>query len=649
MPQGSLTGTQIATKNYLVFNEFDTMDTQASRLGIVPPRLAWCENLQISNRNELAVVPAPAAAPFASPGGTAVKMWYGFVAGVDAIVIFRADGSMVAVTSAAAVVPVVPAATFSNPDVVIWQANVILVADPTAGYCAITFYPSAPGTPVLSKAGGLSPSITIVNGGSGYSSTPSVSIVGGSGSGAVITAASGVVAGVVTGLFLTAAGTGYQASDILSGNINAAASFTNATPTITMAIANPGWVVPGMAVYDNSTGFVIGTVLTYVGTTLTLNANAAHASAGTNDSLTFSALSITGGGGSNAFATAKQWPILQNFAPTTLAIFAGRVWIAAGRVLSWTGTGGYDDVSSAGAAGTTTINDYDLVHTITALRSLNNFLWIFGDESIKQIGSISVSGAITNFSIVTLSSDTGTTFPQSIASYNRLVLFANNVGIFAVLGSSVQKISNEMDGIFKAIDFSQQLSAALSDISSQRVYCLLVRYIDPVQSRTRSLLLTFQNRQWFVCSQGDNLKCITTAFVNNTVGSVETWGSSGPDLTWLLSTPTLPVSIILQTAATHHGKPMMGKKILRAAVSQLLGSSTGNMNLTIDTENETDAETYALAVSGTPTFQWQRTKGNGTGIYLGMTLKASGLINYRFSAGMIEYQDTTALASKVSA
>jgi len=647
MPQGSLTGTQIATKNYLVFNEFETMDTQASRIGIEPSRLAWCENLQILNKHELGAVPAPAVPGVTYPGKTTVKMWAGFFAGVDAVVSFMSDGSLqVAWNNLLNNEQMAPPGTFSNPDLTIWQQTVFLLADPTAGYCAITVPEPGPTPVVLSKAGSLSPSIKILNGGSGYSSNPSVAINGGSGSGA--TAQAIEVGGSVASVELTAPGTGYQASDILSGTISAAASWTTATPTITMSVANPGFVVNGMAVYDATTGFVIGTVSSYSGTTLTLNANATHASAGSTDAVSFSALSITGGGGSNAFAVAKQWPILQNFAPTTLAIFAGRVWVAAGTVLQWTGTGGYDDVSAAGAAGTTTVNDADLAHKITALRSLNNFLWIFGDESIKQIGSISVSGAITNFTIVTLSSDTGTTFPQSIASYNRLVLFANNVGVFAVLGSSVQKISNEMDGIFSSIDFSQQLAAALNDLSSQRVYVLLVRYIDPLQSRTRSLLLTFQNRQWFVCSQGDGLKAITTAFVNSTAGSVETFGSSGPDVTELLVAKNMPVNIILRTALTHHGKPMMGKKLLRAAVSQIAGNVGGTVTFTLDTENEFDNENYTVAVSGIQGVQWQRTKANGTGIYLGMTLSAS-LYGWRFNAGMIEYQDSTALASKVSA
>jgi hypothetical protein len=74
----------------------------------------------------------------------------------------------------------------------------------------------------------------------------------------------------------------------VAGAVAATATWTTATPNITMA-TNPGWVVPGMNVYDNTNGFQIGTVLTYVGTALVLTANAAHASSGSTDSLQFSA------------------------------------------------------------------------------------------------------------------------------------------------------------------------------------------------------------------------------------------------------------------------------------------------------------------------------------------------------------------------
>jgi hypothetical protein len=55
-----------------------------------------------------------------------------------------------------------------------------------------------------------------------------------------------------------------------------------------------------------------------------------------------------------------------------------------------------------------------------------------------------------------------------------------------------------------------------------------------------------------------------------------------------------------------------------------------------------------VATSGVQSFDWQRTKANGTGVYVGMSLSGS-FHGWRFNAGICEYQDTTALASKVGA
>jgi hypothetical protein len=77
------------------------------------------------------------------------------------------------------------------------------------------------------------------------------------------------------------------------GTLPAGAAFTTSSPSITMAAANPGWVVPGMIITDHSlngpsSGLYVGSVLTYVGASLTLGVNAATASLGAADMLTFS-------------------------------------------------------------------------------------------------------------------------------------------------------------------------------------------------------------------------------------------------------------------------------------------------------------------------------------------------------------------------
>lgn len=581
----SLTSTQTATKEYLVFAGFETMDTHVARVACPPNRLPWCENLQIIGPNQLTAVPAPNTPLTTVAGKTAQKLFYAFIQNVDYEIFCATDGSMYAINLGnGAQTLIAGPGTFSSPDVTAWQSTTLLIADPTAGYAAWN-------THTLSKSGGVSPNIVVTNGGSGYTSGANVAITGGSGAGATATAT--VVGGIVVAITLTNAGSGFLPTDTL-------------TVTITPVA-----------------------------------------------------------GGSGATATAIVWPTFA-VTPTTLAVFAGRVWLAGGRILTWTGVKGFDDAAAADASGSTIIPDSDLVHQVTALRSLNNFLWIFGDNSIKQIGTVSVTGSTTVFSIVTLTSDTGTIYPQTIQSYQRLVLFANGTGVYAVLGSSVQKISEEMDGIFKSIDFSVPPCAALNDINNIRCYLLLVRYVDALQGRTRTLLLTFQSRKWFVCSQGDSLRAMSTAVI---AGSLETFGSSSGDITQLLQNQTGAVSIRLQTALAHHNKPHMGKRALRAAIAQSI-VSTGTVNLTIDTENGAVPEPYNASIpviwlnalgqivqwlnalnqlvtfSGSG-FLFQRTPAAGTGIYLGLTITGS-FYGYSFNNGIIEYQDATVLASKTA-
>ena len=175
---------------------------------------------------------------------------------------------------------------------------------------------------------------------------------------------------------------------------------------------------------------------------------------------------------------------------------ADRVWLGGGRLLQWTGTEGFDDFDAANASGSLDISDADLVHAITALRSYNNYLFIMGDQSVKQIGNLSLNSAgnVTLFTILTLSSDQGTIYPRSCGSFNRVFFFCNSNGVYAVLGSSVQKISDDLDGIFKLIDFTLEPQACIADINNIHHIAWLVRYNDPVASDCDQSLLAVQRQ-----------------------------------------------------------------------------------------------------------------------------------------------------------
>lgn len=444
--------------------------------------------------------------------------------------------------------------------------------------------------------------------------------------------------GISPNIAVTAGGTGYT-----SGATAASSGGSGSGDTYSVQVT--GGIVTGITLLTPGTGFLA------------------------TDTITITITAVSGGSG--ATASAHVWPFLA-VNPTTLAVFLGRVWLGAANVLTYTGTGatyagvGYDDFLSGDASGSTTINDPDLVHEITALRSLNNYLFIFGDASIRQIGTISVSSNTTNFTITTLSSDQGTIYHNSIFSYNRLVAFTNTVGVFAVFGSSVEKISDDMDGIFRLIDFTQPPSAAVDDINNIHCYLLLVRYKDPATG-TRSLILAFMNKKWFVISQGNSLKYI----LNGVIGSVyNAYGTSGSDISPLLADATAEVNIKLQTSLTSHGKPFVGKRTYRYAVAQVVGASS-TMSLLIESENPVNQQiNYNISnvlnfvnnslgalqfvnsgggslnfITNAAGFHYQHGNTEGTsGVYLGMTLTGS-VEDFTLNSLILEYAEGAAFGT----
>lgn len=424
-------------------------------------------------------------------------------------------------------------------------------------------------------------------------------------------------------LIVTAGGSGYVAPPAVtitggSGSGAAASAVISGGSVVALMLTNPG------------IGYKSGDVLTVV---------------------------FAGGGGSGATATAIVWPFVNK--GTTIAVFQGRVWAALGRVITYSGTAGYDDFNPANAAGTSTIADADLVHSITALRNLNNYLFIFGDGSIKQIGNITVSGSATNFAILTLSSDLGTTFKNSIQSYNRLVVFANKVGVYAIFGASVQKVSDDLDGIFQLVDFTQEPVAGLNDIRNLHCYLLLVKYNDPALG-PRSIMCAFTNNKWFVISQGNGLLALCTVSLGATAQS-ETFASSGADVTQLLQDSTTAVAVTARTALTHHGNLVQQKKVIRGGVAAtVLGPVS--MNVTLDSENGSVPYTLPFVVPmswvnnsgqvvafvnnssqvvelGASGFQFPSKMMDGSGKFLGMTITGT-VANYSLNAVAIEYQET---------
>jgi hypothetical protein len=709
---------QRAASKYIVFEQFEKLNTQSVRQALSEKELAWLENLQPISGNNLTTVAAPGTS-LTSISETIVSQFYANIGTVDYIVSFTSAGSGWATNIATAVsTRFAPPGTFTNPDMTVWQSQVILINDPTAGYSAWN------GT-VFVRKGGVSPVLNLLTAGTNYTSAPTVTISGGSGTGATATATIGtpavVAVNVINGgsqygpaplvVFAGGGGTGAAATaaidprgltsltltnsgkyivsagptniiftggggsgaagaiflgfpggafaEVVSVAIQAAGSGYTSAPTVTIT---GGTIFPGptgavatatctvgngavtsITVTAGGGGYTSAPTVSFTGGGSGSGATAASVIGGSGvTALTLTSpgsgylasdvltVSITGGGGSGATATAHVWPFVT--AGTTLAVFAGRVWLGSTRLLTWTGTQGYDDLNAANAAGALTLGDVDLTHAITALRNYNNYLFIMGDQSVKQIGNISVSGSATLFTILTLSSDQGTIYPLSCGSYNRVFMFANTNGIYAVLGSSVQKISDDLDGIFKLVDFTQEPQAALVDMNNIHNIAWLLRYKDPLSSE-RSIMVIFNGKKWFVANQGNSLVTIV-ATSTLASGIVTTYCSSGSDLTPMFGNPNIAVTFKIQSSLTHHGNAVQRKKVNHASVA--VTGPTGGGSITVEVDTDNGVQTYTPnVVSG---FQFIGFGADGSGEYLGLTITGT-LAGFTFTNAAQDYQE----------
>ena len=334
----------------------------------------------------------------------------------------------------------------------------------------------------------------------------------------------------------------------------------------TYSVQVVGGVVVGITLLTPGTGFLSTDVIT-----LTINAVS---------------------GGSGATANGHVWPSVTP-SPTTVAVAFGRVWLASTRTLIVTGTGSstygatYDDFQTADASVTTVVGDTDLAHAITVLRYIDGYLYIIGDNSVKFVGGITVTSGVTNFTVTPLSSDQGTVYPLTVISYNRLVLFANQVGVFAILGASVQKISDAMDGIFAKADFSLPLVSAAVDLRGIRTYLLLLRYNDPAKG-SRTLILGYANQRWFVMNQGTTISAMVPAVLGPQFaadGETVTYAASADGVFQTLAGGAA-VEYELQTSLTPHGDVIKDKRIIRAGVGQTIAAPS-DLDILIESENST--------------------------------------------------------------
>jgi hypothetical protein len=567
-------------KSYQVVKQFRGVNTKANRTAIDENEFAWLENAMPIGYANLKITPysSNTAVSFAN---VATGLYAANIINNDYALAFQEDGSCEAVdiisntTSNVAI-----AGTFSNSGIntTQWKSERVLISDKDKGIF------SWDGTNIV--AIGAVGSIGIVNGGSGFTSTPAVTISAPNQTGGIQAEAEAIItANAVSSIILTEGGSGYTSPPTITitggggANANAVCSLvTFVTGTVSVIVTNGGTGYTNVAntvVTISGGGGTNATGQAILSGEQLINVIMTDAGSGYINASNIT-VTITGGGGSNATARA----VINADPLVGIQTFSGRTWVAQGRTVSYTAAGTYNDFTSV-SAGSLTLTDNTLHSNIVQLLSANNFLYIFGEDSINVFSDVRVTNTgVTIFTNTNVSASVGTRLPYAIFPYFRSVLFMNEYGVYALVGSTTSKLSDALDGVFPDIDFTTAIVTA-GQVLLNNILCagFNIRYND--SGIYRYIQAVFFERKWFFTNQRTDLKLVMSIPSD---GKIKMFGTNGTGLYHLYNDSSSPIESIIQSPLQAMGDPIRTKQALKIGIEATV-STSALLNVTVDSES----------------------------------------------------------------
>jgi hypothetical protein len=289
-------------------------------------------------------------------------------------------------------------------------------------------------------------------------------------------------------------------------------------------------------------------------------------------------ITITDAGGSNANATCT----LFSQSGTGIATFSGRAWISDQRTVYYSAVDSYYDFINV-SSGFLTLTDSTLRTDISTIIAANNFLYVFGEDSINVFSDVRVNSVTgeTLFTNTNVSASIGSGFKYAIFPYFRSMLFLNRYGVYALVGATTSKISDSIDDIFTNIDFAQPITAGQVLINNILCAAWTVTYNDA--GTPRKIQVVFFDRKWFITDQGDTITRTASAVI---AGNILLYGTTGSNLIKFYNSATATLEWRIATALWPMGDPIRDKQALKLGVEATLSTGFASFDAFIDSENQ---------------------------------------------------------------
>jgi hypothetical protein len=305
----------------------------------------------------------------------------------------------------------------------------------------------------------------------------------------------------------------------------------------------------------------------------------------------------TGGNGSGANITCSLFS--QN--GKSVATFSGRAWIADGRTVYYSATDTFNDFESV-SSGFITLTDSTLRTDIAVIIAANNFLYVFGEDSINVFSDVRINSTTgeTIFTNTNVSASIGSGFKYAIFPYFRSMLFMNRYGIYALVGATTSKISDEIDGIFTDIDFSKPITSGQVLLNNILCACWTFTYND--NGTARKIQAIFFDRKWFFTAQGNSITRTASAVLD---GNITMYGTTGSNLVKFYNDSTNGIDWEIKSALWPMGDPIRDKQALKVGIEATLGNASVILQAFIDSENQ-----ISPAIDFSNTIFWTNNLGN---------------------------------------
>jgi hypothetical protein len=298
---------------------------------------------------------------------------------------------------------------------------------------------------------------------------------------------------------------------------------------------------------------------------------------------------------------------------TCIATFSNVVWVANNRTINYTAQNSYSDFSTAaGHGGSIILSDETLHSSIQQLISSNNFLYVFGIDSVNVFSDVRLNTSGNPiFTNTNLSTGVGTGFPMSCTTYGRSVWFASANGFYGLYGASARKESTELDGMYdqilninnpSAVGAAPTVSAGLVTINQILCVAFLFTYEDV--GLNRPLLAIYFDKKWFFASQGANSgESAPTMIVDCPVkGKNRLYSFDTAGRFYEMFSGTSDVTYMWKTALWDFQQPIQYKQATKVGVGANFAGSASTITGTVDSEASSVPISPGLSVSGTLTF-----------------------------------------------